>query len=464
MPPRVMWINNGRSLLIWHFTGSGCELTSGAIYGDRTCKAVIRYLTAEGQERVIRKQSDQKIFTIGGSFRQERFGTICPSKAIRHLYQWDNIPPATDVEYIVGCNPATRVERAFGGKWSKMGQDWTRSPNYLPDQDQDVNFAILADVWPKMSSDIFGDRLEDMTTEWVHDSIVRNYFGESPASGDRADFMLWAGDDSNADGCAMEYYESILPIYSDLAAEIPLYMVAGNHDHHCDEGHSYYKMILNPYHDVSRYKNEGGKPPGDNRDRSFYHFNYGNLHILGLNILSEREPTGNREGILNSGLVRPGYAQWRWLNDTLNSLPAGAVTLLFFHSPVDCNDPNRSDFCQLLQQKRVDLVVTGHYELTDVAVRSIQPNPSQRAVPKFILMSGGVCKKSHQDRPGYGPRCSRTLARNFLGYLFVRYRPGEGKIIVESISVNTERWSGTFPSIAHRWVYDLHTQTLNAEF
>ena len=151
VPPRVMWVNNGHTLLLWHFTDSGRGISSD-IRGDRICRATIRYTNDKGKKIVRRQSSNRKKFTIGGTWRQQRFSILLGSKhAIRHLYEFDIDKPETEVAYIVGCEPdnSGRI-----GDWTLQGKGVALSPNYTPEKDKELSFVAIGDMWAKVSSDL----------------------------------------------------------------------------------------------------------------------------------------------------------------------------------------------------------------------------------------------------------------------------------------------------------------------
>jgi hypothetical protein len=124
--------------------------------------------------------------------------------------------------------------------------------------------------------------------------------------------------------------------------------------------------------------------PAGLRGRGFYSFNLGGWHVVVLN--------SNCERVGGCGV---DSTQWRWLRDDLQASTA-TCTLAVQHYPRFSSGPNGSTasmqpFWQLLVERGVDLVVSGHDHLYErfAPMNASGAADSARGLRQFVVGTGG---------------------------------------------------------------------------
>lgn len=164
---------------------------------------------------------------------------------------------------------------------------------------------------------------------------------------------LWVGDNAYSDGTDVEYTNNVFSIYPYQMKKWVIWPATGNHDLHSANATSQ----TGPYFDnftLPKAGEVGGVP---SNTEAYYSFNYANIHFVCL------ESTDAAFRATNGAMAT-------WL---VNDLDANSQrwTIVYFHHPpyskgshdsdVDIEMVQmRSNIIPILENKKVDLVLTGH--------------------------------------------------------------------------------------------------------
>ncbi|GAB3882418.1 purple acid phosphatase family protein [Spirosoma agri] len=173
-----------------------------------------------------------------------------------------------------------------------------------------------------------------------------------------ADIWLWLGDNAYNQGFDDQFQQNLFNVYTDLLKHLPSWPTPGNHEYIDNPNNlniDYFKLIS-----VPQQGEAGGVPSGSKQN---YSFDYANIHFVSL----------DSEGNDGTRVYDPTGRQAQWLQRDLaaNQLP---WTIVFFHHPPyskgqrDSDADNdmiqiRQQLTPILEQFRVDLVLSGHSHL-----------------------------------------------------------------------------------------------------
>lgn len=180
----------------------------------------------------------------------------------------------------------------------------------------------------------------------------------------KPDFMLHTGDVVYPNGEARDYGPKYVEPYRELIRHTVMYPTLGNHDYRTDRGQPYLDFFELPKaaSDTERY----------------YAVSYGNALLLGLDTNQE---------------VKPGSAQYVWLEQQLKTSTADWIFPFFHHPPYSAGDHKsnmtvRNALSPLFEKYNVQLVFTGHdhnYERT----RSIEDFVKDGRGVTYLVAGGG---------------------------------------------------------------------------
>lgn len=188
-----------------------------------------------------------------------------------------------------------------------------------------------------------------------------------------ADIIGTAGDHAYQFGNQAEYNALYLPTWGRHRANTR--PAKGNHD-------------SDPYYFVFFGLNAG--PAG----RGYYDYMLGNWHMI---VLDSNTP--------NDSVLSEGSAQYKWLEDILNSRPDQKCTLVYFHHPPisagrNGDQPQMRRVWRLLYEKKVDIVVTGHdhnYQRFILLDEAFNPDPRNGTL-LIIAGTAGAVRYELQNR------------------------------------------------------------------
>lgn len=173
-----------------------------------------------------------------------------------------------------------------------------------------------------------------------------------------ADLVLHLGDVVYPAGEREDYPEGYFRPFAELIRDVPVYATLGNHDVKTENGAPFLENFYAPR----------GGPDAEGRT---YSFDWGVVHFTCLDVVSSD--------------YGPGSAQGRWLAQDL-ARSAARWKVVFFHYPPFSpegkgNTGVRADLLPLLEEGRVDLVLSGH----DHAYARFTP----RHGTLFVVSGGG---------------------------------------------------------------------------
>jgi hypothetical protein len=213
------------------------------------------------------------------------------------------------------------------------------------------------------------DASGDEATARIVDSVLR---ADSIANVDRVVFTL--GDNAYLSGSTKQWTDCFTPSWGDPKKRIMrnIRPAAGNHE--------YYTTGADPYY---KYFGEAAGPPG----KGYYSYDHGDWHVVVL----------NSEIMVNEGFTQgERQVQEDWLEKDLTA-NTKSCTVAYWHHPRFSSGSHGTNVrvtsvWQILYDKNVDLVLTGHdhhYE------RFLPQTPSGvldtlKGIPSFVIGTGGA--------------------------------------------------------------------------
>ena len=191
------------------------------------------------------------------------------------------------------------------------------------------------------------------------DAILKATFSHRP------DVWLWLGDNAYNEGKDEEFQQHVFDVYQkDFLPNMPFWATPGNHDY----GDQNEKLKI-PYFNIFSMPQKGEAGGLASGSKSYYSFNYGNVHFVSLD--SQGELDGGQRLFDTTG----NQVQWLIKDLSENKMP---WTMVFWHHPPYSKGSHDSDtelqmvkirenFLPVLEKFNVDIVLSGHshvYERT----------------------------------------------------------------------------------------------------
>lgn len=221
-------------------------------------------------------------------------------------------------------------------------------------QDNYFNTAPPLTTTKKIRVAAFGDCGSPNSVQKQVLNTYLNFAGSNPA-----ELMLLLGDNAYEDGTDAEYHSNFfVPYGSTVLKNHDLFTVPGNHDYHTTSLTSrsapYYTNFSLPTGGEC-----GGVPSGT---ESYYSYNWGNIHFVGLDSYGEESD--------NTHLYDTLGPQVTWLKKDL-AANASKWTIVYWHHPPFSKGSHNSDaesdltkirmhFIRILERYGVDLILCGH--------------------------------------------------------------------------------------------------------
>ena len=226
----------------------------------------------------------------------------------------------------------------------------------------------------------------DLGISYSNDSIARM---ADMAQRGAMDLIVFAGDigygddrpDPEYQGVMNAFWNEVQPIF----AHVPVLYAVGNHDTTCDRA-AYHARVVQPHRSIL----DGGL--GD-----FYTFDFAGIRFIALDTEHDEDSR-----------IGPETEQYRWLERTLETPTATAMTIVFMHRPIYCSfeldqclwhstsmdprewaNPYRANLEPLLNKHGVKLFLNGHthnYERTHAVLDNV---PTAHATRYITVGSPG---------------------------------------------------------------------------
>jgi hypothetical protein len=278
-----------------------------------------------------------------------------------HKVVLTNLVPDKQYNYYIGTTTGAVLEKS-------TDHFFTTPP--IPGSKKKVKMWLIGDFGYSDTTANVNNR-QDSTIASIKDFIATNNIGQM-------DMWLWLGDNAYETGGDSDYQRSIFhkgkARYDWLFRHAPFYATPGNHDYYDgarDVPHRdsiRWAKNIHYYSVVDNFKNGegGGEPSGT---EAYYSYDYGNVHCISLDSYGFEKLGDN-----TSRILIPTSEQYIWLRKDLEKARANPNVnwvIVFTHYPPFSGgthdsdvDPEliqiRQNLVPLLDQYKVDLVVSGH--------------------------------------------------------------------------------------------------------
>ena len=353
-----------------------------------------------------------------------------------HLVMIQGLAPGEEYEYTIG-GASEAWEALPEGRPTFTFRAWP-APSPKPASGGGLRCAAGGNCWRVPPADggtwarawVLGDcGRGGGTPRRVRDAMLRHAASDAAPEDGRApeapawDVTLALGDNAYSDGGEWEHTHHFFEVYDEINARAPVMPTMGNH-----EGHSSDLMEgTGPYYDAFELPTKGesgGVPSGH---PSYYSFDFGDIHFVSID--SENHVPYNDDKLFD------------WLERDLEAAQDASWRVAYFHHPPYSKGSHDSDdewglykmrerLVPLLEEKRVDLVFTGHshcYERSDLLgglyEGSSKADEHTVARPEKVRNNengeGGDAEEANPEEEGGGgggaPGRGRTVGRAVSG-------------------------------------------------
>lgn len=229
-----------------------------------------------------------------------------PQAVLQHMLRLGPLTPDTAYRYRVRTSAGTLLaEGSF------------RTPP--PPLSRAVTFAAISDSgWPGGAEGQVAEAIRSSTPE--------------------LELLLHCGDVVYPSGGREGYAPWLFAPFARVIDHAPLFAAVGNHDLETEKGAPWLAAFVTPANNAAR-------------DERHYSFDWGDLHVLVLDVAS--------------GVCRAGGSQWGFASEDL-SLARGAWKIVVLHYPPYSTGPSGGNadvvrhLVPLFESRRVDVVLSGH--------------------------------------------------------------------------------------------------------